>query len=206
MSKQIVIRFAGIEDINTIGFLAQQIWPTAYGSIITQEQIRYMLNLFYSPEALSDQILNQQHSFVFAEEEEEPIGFASFSHMPAAQTGDAALTGGANTSIAPGGGNLAPGSQQENEHVFKLHKLYIDPNSQGKGVGKALIDFITEEIKSQVTLSGKNGQSVSLRLGVNRFNPALKFYERVGFNIIREEKTEIGNGFVMDDFIMEKKL
>jgi ribosomal protein S18 acetylase RimI-like enzyme len=177
MDNELVIRFADVDDINTIGFLAQQIWPEAYGSILKQEQITYMLRLFYSPESLLEQMKNYKHSFVLAELEEEPVGFASFGML-------------------------------EQPGLYKLHKLYVLPGNQGKGLGKALIDFIIEEIKTagNTETSGDNDQAVSLRLGVNRLNPALNFYERLGFTKIKEEKTEIGNGFVMDDYILELKI
>lgn len=177
MDNELVIRFADVDDINTIGFLAQQIWPHAYGSILKEEQISYMLNLFYSPESLTEQMKKHKHQFVLAELQEEAVGFASF------------------------------GALDENG-LYKLHKLYILPGNQGKGLGKALLDFIIAEIK----ISGKPrtgsspGQTSALRLGVNRFNPALNFYERLGFSKLKEEKTEIGNGFVMDDFIMELRI
>jgi GNAT superfamily N-acetyltransferase len=177
MDNELVIRFADVDDINTIGFLAQQIWPNTYASIITPEQISYMLKLFYSPDSLMDQMKKQKHSFVLAELEEEPVGFASFSALD--KTG-----------------------------LYKLHKLYIMPDRQGKGLGKALLDFIIEEIKTANpdAANDTQGKAMALRLTVNRFNPALNFYERIGFSKIKEEKTEIGNGFIMDDYIMELQL
>jgi ribosomal protein S18 acetylase RimI-like enzyme len=39
-------------------------------------------------------------------------------------------------------------------------------------------------------------------LNVNRFNPAVSFYEKYGFRTVKEEVIDIGNGFVMDDFVM----
>ena len=165
MENELLIRFADTEDINTIGFLAQQTWPTAYGPILSQEQISYMLNLFYAPPALNEQMKN--HQFVIAELNEEPVGFASFASIDVPDT-------------------------------YKLHKLYILPDTQGKGIGKALLDFVVDEIKQK--------DAAALHLGVNRFNPAVKFYEKLGFTKLKEEKTDIGSGFVMDDFIMELKL
>ena len=80
MSDVLVIRTAEAEDINTIGYLAYQIWPTAYKDILSFEQLHYMLQHFYSPDALRDQMLNKHHTFLLAEtEEEEPVGFAAFS-------------------------------------------------------------------------------------------------------------------------------
>jgi ribosomal protein S18 acetylase RimI-like enzyme len=39
-------------------------------------------------------------------------------------------------------------------------------------------------------------------LNVNRFNPAVSFYEKYGFRTVKEEVIDIGQGFVMDDFVM----
>ena len=57
---------------------------------------------------------------------------------------------------------------------------------------------VTEEIK---TLGG-----VSLQLNVNRNNKAKEFYERQGFAVIKEEDIDIGNGYLMNDYVMEKVL
>ena len=79
MGTTLSIRPAGPEDINTIGFLAQQIWPGAYGNIISPAQLDYMLRLFYSPAALQRQMQEEDQHFLLAEEEEEALGFASYS-------------------------------------------------------------------------------------------------------------------------------
>ena len=82
MSDVLVIRTAEADDLNTIGFLAYQVWPAAYKDILSFQQLHYMLQYFYSPESLSEQMLKMQHTFLLAEtEEEEPVGFASFSKI-----------------------------------------------------------------------------------------------------------------------------
>ena len=48
--------------------------------------------------------------------------------------------------------------------------------------------------------------SKTLSLNVNRFNSALTFYEKIGFKIIDEVNVDIGNGYFMEDYIMEKQL
>lgn len=73
------IRPADLDDINTIGYLAQQIWPDTYGSILPDAQLQYMLNLFYSPASLRKQMVDDRHQFVLVEQGEEAIGFASWS-------------------------------------------------------------------------------------------------------------------------------
>jgi diamine N-acetyltransferase len=82
--------------------------------------------------------------------------------------------------------------------VYKLHKLYVLPSQQGKGTGRYLINYIIETIKPL--------GAAALQLQVNRNNTAKQFYEKLGFTAIKEIKLDIGNGYVMDDYIMELKL
>ena len=82
--------------------------------------------------------------------------------------------------------------------VYKLHKLYVLPNQQGKGTGRLLINHIINSIKP----AGAH----ALQLQVNRNNTAKLFYEKLGFATIKEVKLDIGNGYVMDDYIMELKI
>lgn len=80
----------------------------------------------------------------------------------------------------------------------KVHKIYILPTAQGKGVGRLLMDAIAE--------TAKQHKATHLALNVNRENPAIKFYERYGFEIVGSEDIDIGNGYLMEDYAMEKKL
>lgn len=83
------------------------------------------------------------------------------------------------------------------EGRYKLNKLYLLPEMQGKGFGKKALNAAAELVKS------KGGNF--LELNVNRHNPAKFFYERCGFSIIREEDIPIGP-YWMNDFVLEKKL
>jgi len=90
-------------------------------------------------------------------------------------------------------------SYQEMEPgLFKLHKLYMLPSQQGKGGGRYMIDYIIEATR-------KRGGNI-LQLQVNRKNKARDFYERLGFVVTGSYDFDIGHGFVMDDFVMEKKI
>ncbi len=81
---------------------------------------------------------------------------------------------------------------------FKLEKLYVLPSQQGKGTGRAFIEHIANEILQA------GGTAVYLQ--VKKTNPARFFYEKTGYSIKEEVVLDIGNGFVMDDYIMERKL
>jgi GNAT superfamily N-acetyltransferase len=81
--------------------------------------------------------------------------------------------------------------------VFKLDKIYILPSQQGKGTGRFVIYYIINEIQ-------KKG-AIALQLQVHRQNKARNFYEKFGFVVIDEKDFDIGNGYFMNDYVMEKK-
>lgn len=84
-----------------------------------------------------------------------------------------------------------------NSNKTKLQKLYVLPEIQGKGIGKQVIDYI----KEKVVLSN----NLALFLNVNKFNKAKDFYQKYGFQIIKDEVIDIGNNYIMDDYVMEIK-
>lgn len=88
--------------------------------------------------------------------------------------------------------------QEINPTTWKLHKIYILTSQQGKGTGKFVIDHIIKEIQQQ--------GATALQLQVNRHNKARSFYEKIGFTVIEEADFDIGNGYFMNDYVMEKNL
>ncbi len=78
-----------------------------------------------------------------------------------------------------------------NDHIF-LSKLYILPKFQKLGIAKSVISHL------------KNFNQ-PIRLTVNKYNKiAIMVYEKLGFKRIDSVVTDIGSGFVMDDYIYEK--
>ena len=84
------------------------------------------------------------------------------------------------------------------QYVVKLHKLYVLPEAHGKGLGKFLIN--------EVCNKAREAGAKSLQLNVNRYNKAKDFYEKAGFKIKETVDIEIGNGFFMNDYVMELPL
>jgi ribosomal protein S18 acetylase RimI-like enzyme len=83
--------------------------------------------------------------------------------------------------------------------LFKLHKIYLHPDSQGKGFGSLLLRHCEREVS-------KLGAD-RLMLTVNKRNAkAIAAYERNGFAITDSIVMDIGGGFVMDDYVMIKEL
>lgn len=77
----------------------------------------------------------------------------------------------------------------------KLHRIYLLEEAKGKGLGKDALQFLKEQAK-------KSGDE-RIILNVNKQNPSYYFYVSQGFKVYEEGVFEIGNGYVMDDYLME---
>lgn len=161
------IENATIKDISIIQDIAYKTWPITFAEILSETQIKYMLNWMYSTESLQNQMENNNH-FILAKDDNEYLGFAAFEH------------------------------HYKNTNSTRLHKIYLLPSSQGKGIGKKLI--------SEVENRTKWVNDITLELNVNRFNQAIDFYKWIGFEIIKQEDIAIGEGFLMEDYVMMKLL
>lgn len=90
------------------------------------------------------------------------------------------------------------GPRLDTPSVWRLEKLYVLPSLQHKGSGKRLLE------KAMSTASSAGAEK--MELNVNRNNPAVTFYQKIGFTISHEADIDIGGGFYMNDFIMVKQL
>lgn len=153
--------------LSIIEQLARKIWPVAYADILSQEQLEYMLTMFYSEEALISQ-LEKGHVFYLVQNDlGDYLGFVSYEI------------------------NCEP-------NKTKIHKIYVLPQTQGKGVGKLLF----EKVKELALLADQK----AIYLNVNKYNTAKDFYTKLGFKIVKDEVIDIGRGYVMDDYVMEVEL
>jgi ribosomal protein S18 acetylase RimI-like enzyme len=112
-----MIRIATLDDIPAIQQIAYNTWPSTYGGIISEVQIKFMLDLMYSTESLVQQMVKGHQFYLFEKDqsatpENEVLGFASVSN--------------------------------ESAGVFKLNKLYILPTAQKTGAGKALLSAVKD--------------------------------------------------------------
>ena len=164
----LLIAEATIQDFKTIQGIAYKSWPTTYGSILSKEQIDYMLNLFYSEETLLENLNQKGHRFILVNEGENSIGFASYEH------------------------------NYLNQKCTRLHKIYLLPEAQGKGAGRLLIEAVEN--------LAKENNCATVSLNVNKFNKAISFYKKLGFEVIADEEILLEYGYKMEDYKMEKKL
>lgn len=159
------IRPASDSGLAVVSQLAGRIWRAHYASILSREQIEYMLAWMYDVAQLRRDVeRGVVYELLF--DGDRAIGFCGYE---------------------PVDGEL------------KLHKLYLEVAEHGRGLGSLLLKHVEDEAR-------RRGLPMVV-LGVNRFNEkAIRTYQRNGYTVRRELKTDIGGGYVMDDYIMEKRV
>jgi diamine N-acetyltransferase len=161
--EDIKLRKATVADIPAISELARLVWNQHYPSIISQEQIDYMLNMMYSATSLREQMEIKKHVFYIIETASAQLGFVSVC--------------------------------EEMKDRWFLGKFYINQNTASKGMGTKAFELLLEKIRPQ-----------EITLTVNRQNyKSINFYFKLGFQIERVADFDIGNGYVMNDFVMKFK-
>lgn len=153
----------GTEAIDEIQDLEKRIWPDTFGSILSKDQIEYMLDMMYGTDSLREQMSRSRLQFFLYQLGGESIGFMSLEGVASA---------------------------------VRVHKLYLLPDTQGKGHGKRMLDYA----KSWA----KDNHASYLVLNVNKYNEgAIAFYRKLGFHMSKEEDIDIGSGYWMNDYQME---
>lgn len=159
-----IIKITEKAQIKELADLASKIWHECYISLISAEQIDYMLNKFLSPAAIEGE-MTEGYDFYLAEKCGEAIGFLA---------------------VKP-----------EGDRLF-LSKLYLEKSQRGKGYATRMLTF------AEGIAHGMGKKAVYLT--VHKKNPAFNVYKARGFEIEKSVTTQIGNGFIMDDYIMVKPL
>jgi GNAT superfamily N-acetyltransferase len=153
-------------DIPLIQDLARRSWENAYAEILSGEQMEYMLSTMYSQEEIADHLKKSNYHY-FLIKDETNDSFEGFIGY----------------------------ENKYEEGTTKLHRIYLIPESKGKGFGKGALEFLNEKVKE----SGDD----RIILNVNKHNSAKKFYESQGYSVYGEGIFDIGNDFFMDDYLME---
>ena len=161
--SEILIEEINEDRVQIVQDLAYATWPDTFPTILSPEQIRYMLNWMYDLETLKKQI-RSGHRFFVCFEDGIPLGFIGMEPY------------------------------HPDKQKIKIHKLYVLPETQGKGIGKLLFGK-AKELASSLNIP-------TIVLNVNRFNKAVDFYKHLGFTVAYEENIDIGNGYWMEDYVM----
>ncbi len=173
---------ADTNDIEEIRAIAQIAFPATYSSILTQDQIDYMMEWMYSPASIRQQMA-EGHIFYLAFFEGKPVGYVSIQKEPASADSASAS-------------NDKASDDNNQVVVYHLHKIYVLPDYQGYGIGKTLFNKAIDHVRDSEKSPSR------IELNVNRHNKALHFYLHQGMTITRQGDFAIGNGYYMNDYIL----
>jgi len=123
------------QDFSAVKEIAYKTWPDTYGTILTKQQLDYMLDLFYSEEALRKNASEKGHLFFLAKDHDLAVAFVSIEH------------------------------NYQQQSITRIHKIYILPETQGQGIGKLLIEkveFLANEAKSEKLSLNVNRHNAAL--------------------------------------------
>jgi ribosomal protein S18 acetylase RimI-like enzyme len=91
------------------------------------------------------------------------------------------------------------GVQPRDGHLF-LSKIYVHKDFRGRLIARSLMNEVYALCRWGLGLD-------KVRLTVNKNNShAIEIYKKWGFETLDEVKVDIGSGFFMDDYVMEKCL
>lgn len=164
----IMIRPATVEDIALVRTMADDVFRKTYAGILSPDQMEYMMDWMYSQDSLLQQITGEGKWFCIAECGGVPAGYVSYEFE---------------------------GTLEDGRRLYHLQKLYVLPQFQGIGLGKAMLQHVKD------ALAAFNPGGCLVELNVNRGNPAVDFYEHNGLVRARQGDFPIGNGYYMNDFI-----
>lgn len=85
------------------------------------------------------------------------------------------------------------------EKKMMISKIYIDSDFRNLNLGSQLMNFAIEEAKK------RGSRLIWLTVNINN-SKSIEWYQKRGFTIKENIKIDIGNGFVMDDYLMELPL
>lgn len=155
-------RAADDSDLAAIAGLADAIWHQHFQTILSPEQIDYMVEKFQSYPALKSQV--------------EEDGYEYYQTLV-----DGTLAG-------------YIGIHPETDALF-LSKLYLHKDYRGRHIAKQAFHFL-------IDLCKKRGLK-KIWLTCNKHNDSsLAVYHHLGFQVTDTQEADIGNGFIMDDYIM----
>jgi RimJ/RimL family protein N-acetyltransferase len=90
------------------------------------------------------------------------------------------------------------GIRRDGDTLF-LSKLYLKKEFRGRGIARAAFDFL-EDLCRRESLK-------KIWLTCNKYNDSsLAVYRALGLTTVRSQVTDIGSGFVMDDYVLERQV
>lgn len=88
-------------------------------------------------------------------------------------------------------------TQPKRTHLF-LSKFYLSSAYRGKGIARQMLDHVIDIAHEK--------KCNAIELTINKYNPTLAIYQKLGFENVESITIDIGGGYIMDDYRMLKTL
>ncbi|AJC12669.1 MAG: GNAT family N-acetyltransferase [Berryella intestinalis] len=164
----------------TLAKLAEEIWLEYWPALIGEDQARYMIDRFQSLDAIRRDMAAPHHAYEYWLVVDPDLDPAPTDERPWGSV--VGYTGGY--------------SEPETNRFF-ISKIYLLDSARGRGHARKTIEHYDE-------LSRQRGHE-AMYLTVNKGNVlGIRAYEGTGFKTIEAVVNDIGRGFVMDDYVMER--
>ena len=161
------------EDQEALARIAGEIWRGYWPAIIGEAQTEYMIERFQSLQAIRRDMAEHDYEYWF---------------LVATESDDCGLE---KSVVGFTGGHNEPETNR-----FFISKIYLFPEARGHGYARRTIEFYED-------LCFARGLE-AMYLTVNKHNElGIRAYEGTGFETIDAVETDIGSGYIMDDYIME---
>ncbi len=181
------------EDINYLSRLAYDIWNEYWPDRIGQAQTDYMLEKFHSVDAMKCDMTenNYEYWFICDTDDNDEVNTVDVPDNGAPMPLPTSVCG---RLVGYTGGHVEP----ETNRYF-ISKVYLLADERGQGFASQTIAFYDD-------LCRDRGLD-AMYLTVNKDNDlGIRAYKGKGFVAIDATETDIGEGFIMDDYIMEKPI
>lgn len=150
-------------DIELLSSLGYTIFRETYTTMLSEEQIVYMLNMMYSHESLKKQ-MDDNNTFYIVYYDNRACGYIGIAN--------------------------------HEDNKYHLQRLYLHRDMRGKNLGRAMMQQVFDHAKKF------SPDGATITLNVNRDNPTVEFYKKMGWEIKSRGDFELGQGFLATDYIM----
>lgn len=150
ITPQLTLNEISVDDQPTLLRLMQHIYPQTYAHLWQDEGVNFINNV-YGIDNLSKELKNPDSLYCFVEYDKAIVGILRLL-------------------------DNNPLADLPHEPATKLHRIYLDNGIQGKGIGKALINWCTQRAANQ-------GHAIVWLEAMDTQEGAISFYENQGFSI-----------------------
>ncbi|WP_299460772.1 GNAT family N-acetyltransferase [uncultured Microscilla sp.] len=158
ITPHLVLNEIDIQDQPNLLRLMHQVYPQTYAHLWQDQGTNY-INTVYGLENFQQELQDPNSLYCFVVYDETIVGILRLLD---------------NASLV----------DLPNEPATKLHRIYIDNNVKGKGIGKALIDWTTQR-------AAKQGHTIVWLEAMDTQEAAIGFYEKQGFSISGKDRLEL---------------